>query len=219
MNQGAKQLIKDIFVFSMGTVMTKLIQFLLMPLYTSSLTTEAYGAAELVNNLAEFFYPILTLSAFEAVLRFLVGKEYGEKTIATAGLKLMILSAGGGIVLFSIIDLIGNYPYTTQLFWITYTYALKTMLSFFVRGKGYSKLFRLQRNHQCDLSGRLQRPVFGDCRFWNQWLSLRNRTFLSVHQCLPDCSRKNLSRHRFENPMPSGIRLVNAALQCSAYSL
>lgn len=141
MNQGAKQLIKDIFVFSMGTVMTKLIQFLLMPLYTSSLTTEAYGAAELVNNLAEFFYPILTLSAFEAVLRFLVGKEYGEKTIATAGLKLMILSAGGGIVLFSIIDLIGNYPYTTQLFWITYTYALKTMLSFFVRGKGYSKLF------------------------------------------------------------------------------
>ena len=45
MNQGAKQLIKDIFVFSMGTVMTKLIQFLLMPLYTSSLTTEAYGAA------------------------------------------------------------------------------------------------------------------------------------------------------------------------------
>ena len=53
----------------------------------------------------------------------------------------MILSAGGGIVLFSIIDLIGNYPYTTQLFWITYTYALKTMLSFFVRGKGYSKLF------------------------------------------------------------------------------
>lgn len=46
MNQGAKQLIKDIFVFSMGTVMTKLIQFLLMPLYTSSLTTEAYGAAE-----------------------------------------------------------------------------------------------------------------------------------------------------------------------------
>ena len=101
MNQGAKQLIKDIFVFSMGTVMTKLIQFLLMPLYTSSLTTEAYGAAELVNNLAEFFYPILTLSAFEAVLRFLVGKEYGEKTIATAGLKLMILSAGGGIVLFS----------------------------------------------------------------------------------------------------------------------
>ena len=141
MNQGAKQLIKDIFVFSMGTVMTKLIQFLLMPLYTSSLTTEAYGAAELVNNLAEFFYPILTLSAFEAVLRFLVGKEYGEKTIATSGLKLMILSAGGGIVLFSIIDLIGNYPYTTQLFWITYTYALKTMLSFFVRGKGYSKLF------------------------------------------------------------------------------
>ena len=58
MNQGAKQLIKDIFVFSMGTVMTKLIQFLLMPLYTSSLTTESYGAAELVNNLAEFFYPI-----------------------------------------------------------------------------------------------------------------------------------------------------------------
>lgn len=85
MNQGAKQLIKDIFVFSMGTVMTKLIQFLLMPLYTSGLTTEAYGAAELVNNLAEFFYPILTLSAFEAVLRFLVGKEHGEKRLLRQG--------------------------------------------------------------------------------------------------------------------------------------
>ena len=48
-------LITDMMIFVIGTVMTKVIQFLLMPLYTTYMSTEAYGIAELTNNMSELF--------------------------------------------------------------------------------------------------------------------------------------------------------------------
>mgnify|MGYP000299867521 FL=1 len=70
MKQSYKNLISDTAVFAAGNALTKLIQFVLLPLYTALLTTEQYGVAELVNNTAELLYPLCCLGIYEGVLRY-----------------------------------------------------------------------------------------------------------------------------------------------------
>ena len=85
-------LLSDIMIFTIGTVLAKAIQFILMPMYTIYMTTEAYGVAELTNNLSELFFPIVTLCIYEAAFRFAVDPEFSNKKLATSVVKVIIIS-------------------------------------------------------------------------------------------------------------------------------
>ena len=135
------RLIVDMGVFTVGTVLTKLVQFLLMPLYTTYMTTEAYGVAELTNNMSELLFPIVTLCIYEAAFRYVIGSKYSKEEILTSSIKVLSLSslAGAIIVIFS--QLIFHYEYAVYLYFILYAYSFRMLIAYYVRGKGYSKLF------------------------------------------------------------------------------
>ena len=92
-----RTLLSDIMIFIIGTVLAKAIQFILMPLYTTYMSTEAYGIAELTNNLSELFFPIATLCVYEAAFRFAVDPEFSNRKLATAVAKVMLISSGIGL--------------------------------------------------------------------------------------------------------------------------
>ncbi len=47
-NEKYKVLARDAIIFGIGTIGSKLIMFLLLPIYTNALTSEEYGIADLV---------------------------------------------------------------------------------------------------------------------------------------------------------------------------
>ena len=53
-----------------GSVGSKLILFLLVPLYTNYMTTEEYGSADLVFTVAQLLVPFVSAVIFDAVVRF-----------------------------------------------------------------------------------------------------------------------------------------------------
>lgn len=65
-----KELVKNAVIFAVGGFGTKIILFLLVPLYTNYLTPEEYGISELVFTISQFLVPIITLNVFDAVIRF-----------------------------------------------------------------------------------------------------------------------------------------------------
>ena len=85
------RLLLDMIVFVIGTVLAKAVQFLLMPVYTTYMSTEAYGMAELTNNLSEFFLPIVTLCIYESVFRFTVGSSLKKEEIISVSIKIVSL--------------------------------------------------------------------------------------------------------------------------------
>ncbi|WKY43075.1 polysaccharide biosynthesis C-terminal domain-containing protein [Eubacteriaceae bacterium ES2] len=137
------RLIWDMLIFVVGTVLTKFVQFMLMPLYTSYMTVEAYGIAELTNNMSELLFPIATLCIYEAVFRFAVGSKYSKEQIVTAGLKVLIFSSVFGAVLAFITNIYFMYEYIGYLYFVLYTYSFRMFVAYYVRGKGYSKLFAM----------------------------------------------------------------------------
>lgn len=76
-----KVLASNTVVFAIGNILVKLISFFLMPLYTSVLTTEQYGVAELLNNSIEIVLPIATLCIVEALYRFAIDENSDHSTI------------------------------------------------------------------------------------------------------------------------------------------
>lgn len=135
--------LSDIIIFIIGTALAKAIQFILMPLYTTYMSAEAYGVAELTNNLSELFFPIVTLCIYEAAFRYAVDPEFSNKKLATAVAKVMLVSTIVGLFTSIFIKVTFNYKYAFYLFFILYAYSIRMCAAYYVRGNGKSKTFAM----------------------------------------------------------------------------
>ena len=66
------RLIRNTGIIAVGGMATKLVQFLLLPLYTSVLSTAEYGTVDYLNTIALFCVPAVSLLMDEALFRFLI---------------------------------------------------------------------------------------------------------------------------------------------------
>lgn len=91
-----KKLIKNTGILFFSKMCAQIISFLLLPLYTSYLTTSEYGFVDLVFTYISLFAPIVTLQLEMAVFRFLIEvkkeKEKKKQIISTVILFLVIIS-------------------------------------------------------------------------------------------------------------------------------
>lgn len=67
-----RRLIKNTGAIAIGGLATKLVQFLLLPLYTSVLSTAEYGTVDYINTISLFLVPIVSVLMDEALFRFLI---------------------------------------------------------------------------------------------------------------------------------------------------
>ena len=91
MNSRNVYLLKNISYLAIGQLATKILMFLLLPLYTSILDPQEYGTFDLCISTIALILPIFTVNITEAVLRFSVNSKKNE-IIFTNGLKMIFLS-------------------------------------------------------------------------------------------------------------------------------
>lgn len=95
-----KKLAKNTAIFAVGNFSTKILSFLIVPLYTYVLTTEEYGRIDLFVTTLSFLVPIMTLSIQEALIRYLLGKEVDENTAISNCWAVYIVGAVISVLLF-----------------------------------------------------------------------------------------------------------------------
>ena len=93
-----KYLLKNMGILTISNFASKILIFLLVPLYTTVLSTVEYGTYDLVVSTVTLLYPILSLNIVDAVMRFSMDKEYSKEKIAVIGFKLILIS----IVIFAV---------------------------------------------------------------------------------------------------------------------
>lgn len=69
------ELLKNTAIISIGKMGTQVVNFLLLPLYTAKLTTEAYGNFDYVTTIASFLVPLMTMLMEESMFRFLIDSK------------------------------------------------------------------------------------------------------------------------------------------------
>lgn len=141
-----KKLFTDTGLFAISNFGSKILTFLLVPLYTSVLTTEEYGAADILTTTVNLLYPILTLSIFDATLRFALDKKYDKRAVFSTSI---ILTAIASVVLLLGTPIIKGTDSIWGHYWwyfvgIFITTSLQMCLSNYIKGCDKTKIFAIQ---------------------------------------------------------------------------
>lgn len=99
MNSKIKELLSNTLLFAIANMGSKIMVFLMVPLYTAVLTTNEYGIADMVQTTATMLIPILTAMIADAVLRFCFLKEYSSNEVVSIGIRITMLGTMLGTIL------------------------------------------------------------------------------------------------------------------------
>jgi len=131
-----KYLIKNSLIFALGTLGTKIINFLLVPLYTNVLLPDEYGIADLVFTLGTFLVPILILNINEAILRFSLDKESDSNKIMSVGLLAIIAMVCISLLAYPLISLYDEISdYSIYVVFYILSSGCSTIFMYNLRGK------------------------------------------------------------------------------------
>ena len=138
-----KKLASDTVIMTIGSFSSKVLVFLLLPIYTYVLSTEEYGIADLFLTTVSLLIPILTLSISESTFRFSFDKNVDQAKNITTSLILVMGSAVILIPVTLILSVWNNsfhmyFPYFIALYLFS---ALNTCMSNYARGTNHVKIF------------------------------------------------------------------------------
>lgn len=129
---------KNVILFALSSFLPKCLVFLMIPIYTSVLTTEEYGIADLINTTVSLLLPVFTMDIQDAVMRYSMDNDCKKEDVLSAGVFTIVK---GGILL-SILGCILSFwvfikPYREYIPFVVIMYFLNALwnsLSMFCRG-------------------------------------------------------------------------------------
>lgn len=145
MKQKYKMLFSDTIAFTISSFASKILVFLLIPLYTSVLSTEQYGIADLITNTVNVIYPIMTLSIMEATLRFAFDEKSNSTDVLSNSLFVIIFAEFIIVILWPFSSVFGK---TMHEYWIWFAiifggFNLQEVLAQYTKGMNKTKVFAL----------------------------------------------------------------------------
>lgn len=140
-NNKYNKLLSDSFIFAIGNFITKLLTFFLMPLYTTYLTTEQYGIADILNTTIELLLPIFTISITDAIFRFCLDKDSDKSIVLSSSIKIIFIGSIILILLCPILTIFFDIKIIILGLLLYITTALKNAFCQFTRGIGEVKKF------------------------------------------------------------------------------
>lgn len=128
-------------LFAISSFGSRLVSFLLLPLYTSALSAEDYGSVDLVTSTVSLLVPVLTLNVQDAVLRFGLGRDAEPDEVLSAGLRCVTGGAGVLLVSLSVASMLHILPinglYVVFLFVTFVLNSLSNVLTMHLKAQGH----------------------------------------------------------------------------------
>ena len=97
-----KYLFKNIGIMTISNFGTKILSFLMVPLYTNLLSTSEYGTYDLYQTTLFLFVPILSLNIADAIMRFSMDKNQKLEEIIGIAFRIFLKATAVCIVLAAI---------------------------------------------------------------------------------------------------------------------
>lgn len=139
-----KELLTNTVVFGLAALGSKIILFLLVPLYTNYLTTAEYGIADLVSTTSTLVIPIVTMAVQEALFRFAFDKTINTRELLRCFYFVSLISSILVIllgILFGFLKLLAGYE--VEFVFLTIISIIRDAYALFVKARDKTKLFAL----------------------------------------------------------------------------
>lgn len=131
-----QQLIGNTFIIGIGSSLSKILLFLLVPILTRELTPTEYGYSEIIINTINLILPIFTIVIFEAVLRFTLDDTLDCEDVFSIGLRVTLKGSAAVFVLVCFARIFYDNRLILLLSFLLYFCdALKQCFVYYARGK------------------------------------------------------------------------------------
>ena len=139
-----KKLISNTLILGAGTFASKIIVLLMMPFYTSILSPEQFGTADIVTQTANMIIPIACIGICEGLFRFSLDAE-DKKKVFTTGICALTL---GSVLMFLLLPLLSLFDIFDGYVLLIGAYVVcanfHSVCAHYVRAKGNTALFATQ---------------------------------------------------------------------------
>ena len=140
-----RKLFSDTVILALGTFGSKLLVFLLMPLYTYLLSPSEYGVAELITSTANLIMPLACVGITTGIFRFAAEKNADREEVFSSGVALL----GGGFFCLLLVgvplSVFGAFPWETRLIVLYVLFAdVQAVCAQYVRAIDRTRLFAVQ---------------------------------------------------------------------------
>ena len=135
--------LKSSGIYFVGNVLTKMVSFFLLPLYTTYIPTEQSGYFDLSYSYISILIPIIFLEIWSAIMRFTFDYIKGEDRYKPLFNGLLIFAASLAIYIAAafLLGAIVQIDYLIYIFFYGLFTALQTCYSYIVRTFGYNVIF------------------------------------------------------------------------------
>ncbi|MBP3370652.1 MAG: polysaccharide biosynthesis C-terminal domain-containing protein [Clostridia bacterium] len=141
-----KRLLSNTAILGAGTFISKVLVFLLMPLYTALLSAEQFGTADILTQTANLIMPLAALGIGDGLFRFaLDAGEERRKKVFTSALGVILL---GIIPLAILINILHLFKIFDGYVWLVLLYVctanLHLVCANYIRACDKTKAFAIQ---------------------------------------------------------------------------
>lgn len=111
-----KYLLKNVGILSISNFGSKILSFILIPLYTGVLTTAEYGIYDVYTTTTSLFVLVFSVNILDAVYRFLIDRENDPGQVLSIGIRFCMRAAAIFCILvavndyFEIIKVFAEFP-------------------------------------------------------------------------------------------------------------
>ncbi len=140
-----KNLIYNTFIFGISTFSSKILVFLLLPLYTRVLSNTDYGVVDLIVQTSNLLIPIVSLGIANGVIRFGLDKSNNSSDVFSTGLFTIL----GGFLIFLLLEpILSKIKYVSDYTALIYIFvlmsSLRTLCSQFIRARKLVRLYAFE---------------------------------------------------------------------------
>lgn len=140
-----KKLLSNAAVLAVGTFASKVLVFLMMPLYTSILTADEFSVADLITQTANLLIPLACIGIVDGIFRFTLDGEDERKKTFSSGIAVLLLASFIFAAIALVLDIVGIFGQIGNYVWLVAMYVIAanihSAVAQYIRAKGNTGLF------------------------------------------------------------------------------
>lgn len=136
-----RNLIEGIFIYAIGSFGTKILTFLIVPLYTYYISTSDMGVYDLLLSTVNLLTPIVTLQISDAAYRWIIREEDASDIYIRATLQVLFFNSIIAALLIFVVNLVKPFQYCFYFVLLLLTSRTLATIQKLLRGVKNQKAF------------------------------------------------------------------------------
>ena len=138
-----KNLIKGTLIYAIGNFGSKILVFLIVPLYTFYISTEDMGNYDLLMTTINLLTPIVTMQISDAAFRWMVRRDEGNEIYIRSTLQVLFINSIIAALTITIINILFPFNYAWYFIAVLISSRALATVQKLLRGLKNQKLFAL----------------------------------------------------------------------------